>query len=144
MDKKKILIVDDEHSNRYLLERIIQKMSLECVLAENSHEALKVLDDVHLIISDFEMPGMNGLEFAIKARENKCFVPIIIVTGAMSRLSHDYLETMLSVGVNAVVGKPIDNGRLIALINFLLVKKVGPPIREAEILVRINYSNPSY
>jgi CheY-like chemotaxis protein len=65
----KILVVDDSQSFREIVKTVFN----ECVVieAENGHEGYELLKlvDPHVIITDYQMPKMNGLEFTKKARE---------------------------------------------------------------------------
>ncbi|RYZ98462.1 MAG: response regulator, partial [Sphingobacteriaceae bacterium] len=63
--RNKILLVDD---NIFFLNILVQEFSrtgLECTMAESAKEAIEILksDIPDIILSDLEMPGMNGIEF---------------------------------------------------------------------------------
>ena len=80
---KKILVVDDNEKIRRIFKRILSKEGFDVHLAENAEEALSVINDSFaLVISDFEMPGMNGAALCreIKKRFNER-IPVIIVSG---------------------------------------------------------------
>lgn len=78
-----ILYVDDEPINLMLFDALF-KNNYHVVLANSGMEALKILSekpDVHVIISDMRMPGMNGLEFIAKARKLFPDVLYFVLTG---------------------------------------------------------------
>ncbi len=81
---KKILIVDDDQLMQKLLEYIIKKAGYKVSVADNGSNALKIVkrDKPNLIISDVEMPKMNGLELCQKLKENfdTKLIPIILIT----------------------------------------------------------------
>ncbi len=81
---KKILIVDDDQLMQKLLEYIIKKAGYKVSVADNGSNALKIVkrDKPDLIISDVEMPKMNGLELCQKLKENidTKLIPIILFT----------------------------------------------------------------
>lgn len=81
---KKILIVDDDQLMRKLLEYIIKKAGYQVSVADNGSNALKIVkkEKPDLIISDVEMPKMNGLELCQKLKENfdTKLIPIILIT----------------------------------------------------------------
>jgi sigma-B regulation protein RsbU (phosphoserine phosphatase) len=86
MDSRKIktLIVDDDSFVRDMLGMILQSSDYEVVTAENGADALekfKADAGIDLIISDMNMPGMNGLELIKAIRDGGSDVPIIILTG---------------------------------------------------------------
>jgi len=64
MEKKKILIVDDEKPVRLLLARALGARDYEITMAKNGVEAIKQIDKkfYDLIITDYMMPQMDGLE----------------------------------------------------------------------------------
>jgi CheY-like chemotaxis protein len=84
-----ILIVENEESNRMLMEEILRFAGYRCVLACNGLEALEVFEreHPHIILTDVSMPVMDGYEatMAIRGRPGGARVPIVAVTAhAMS------------------------------------------------------------
>jgi response regulator RpfG family c-di-GMP phosphodiesterase len=81
----KLLIVDDEAKVRSLLLSHFEKAGLECVAAESAQEALEKMSSqcFSLVISDVVMPGMSGLEFLRRAKEESPTTQFIMVTGLM-------------------------------------------------------------
>ncbi len=81
---KKILIVDDDQLMQKLLEYIIKKAGYQVSVADNGSHAIKIIkrDKPDLIISDVEMPKMNGLELCRKLKKNfdTKLIPIILIT----------------------------------------------------------------
>lgn len=84
----KILIVDDISINVKILENIIQSEGYEPLCALSAQEALDIMRDTlpELILSDFSMPGMNGLEFCRLLKENPATrdIPFVFITVADS------------------------------------------------------------
>lgn len=78
----RILVVDDEASNRTALERILVRENLEVVHAADGEEALQRvrLDRPHLMLTDFKMPGMTGLELLKLARSISPSLEVIVMT----------------------------------------------------------------
>ena len=82
MDNRKILIVDDEKPTREVMARILSA-SYECLLAPDAELAMDALDrnpDIALLITDYKMPGKNGVELIKKTKENHPSVACILVT----------------------------------------------------------------
>lgn len=82
-DRTKILYVDDEHINLLLFEQMFKK-KYSVLTAGSGFEGLEVLQkeaDIKVIISDMRMPGMNGLEFIRKAKEQYPSIQFYILTG---------------------------------------------------------------
>ncbi len=80
---KAILFVDDHEVLARLMCEIIEMQGYRAVCAFSGAEALKILEQENfdLLVTDFRMEGMNGLELARKVHERKPELPVIIVTG---------------------------------------------------------------
>ena len=82
MVKQKILIVDDEKPTREVMAKILSA-SYECLLAPDAELALKSLaenPEIALLITDYKMPGKNGIELIKEAKENNPSLSCILVT----------------------------------------------------------------
>jgi two-component system response regulator HydG len=82
MVKQKILIVDDEKPTREVMAKILSA-SYECLLAPDAELALKSLaenSEIALLITDYKMPGKNGIELIKAAKENNPSLSCILVT----------------------------------------------------------------
>jgi len=80
----KVLVVDDDSFTRDILEEILESNGYLVKTAENGLEALEKYaadPEIILIISDMNMPEMNGLEFIRELRGKETDVPVIILTG---------------------------------------------------------------
>ena len=80
---KAILFVDDHEVLARLSCEILEMQGYKAVSAYNAEDALKKFDtnDIDVLVTDFRMEGMNGLELARKVREKSPQTPVIIVTG---------------------------------------------------------------
>ena len=108
---KNILIVDDSLSARMMIRRYLEIVGCEGAEfheVENGKVALNVLKkvDVNLIVTDMNMPVMNGGEFIqhLKASPKLNRIPIIIVSSAAKKDSN---ERFMKFGANYVIGKPV-------------------------------------
>ncbi|BAP41639.1 response regulator with CheY-like receiver [Pseudomonas sp. StFLB209] len=85
-----ILIVDDEYLIAEILSFALEDEGFLTVTAGTAQKALTILDRERpgLIITDYMMPGMNGMEFAAAVRENPQFstIPIVLMSGAQAHL----------------------------------------------------------
>ncbi|HQF56861.1 MAG TPA: sigma-54 dependent transcriptional regulator, partial [Fibrobacteria bacterium] len=98
----RILIADDEALMRDMAGESLRRRGHEVTLARNATEALEKFDDAfQLVLSDYKMPGMTGLDFLKKIRERKSDVPFVIMTAhgtvqvaveAMRHSAWDFLE----------------------------------------------------
>jgi DNA-binding NtrC family response regulator len=80
---KAILFVDDHEVLARLSCEILEMQGYKAVSAYNAADALKKFDqqDFDILVTDFRMEGMNGLELAHKVRAKSPSIPVIIVTG---------------------------------------------------------------
>lgn len=113
-DSLKIMIVDDMAVSRGLLTQSLEEIGLKHVDYDKSGEsALPRLaaNPVHLVISDFNMPGMNGLDLLEKLRSNRSTqrIGFILVTGTPSK---EILDRGVALGLNNLVRKPFTTATL--------------------------------
>jgi len=113
MSKKKILIVDDDTTNRKLLQTILAtKGGYEVIEAENGVDALeKLTPDVSLVLLDLIMPVMNGIQFLqrFKIEKPECSnIPVLVLTTDDSKK-----QEALNAGAQEVIIKPINPVQLL-------------------------------
>jgi len=112
----RILIVEDSETSRIILAGLLDKLGHETVSAETGESAWQIMqenDAPQIILLDWMMPGMSGLELCRKIRDNKQELPpyIIMVTGKSDKAD---LITALEAGANDYLTKPFDAGELSA------------------------------
>src|SRR5271165_4530677 len=78
--KKRILIVEDEDKLRRILELQLLDSGFDVEKAATAEEALPFMDRVDLILTDFKLPGMTGLEMLQLIRRQDSHVPVIVMT----------------------------------------------------------------
>ncbi|MEM9649091.1 MAG: response regulator [Bacteroidota bacterium] len=110
MDKAKILIVDDLQENLFSLEQIIEKDDREIISATSGNEALKLArkHEFALVITDVQMPEMNGFEFIeiFRSKKNTQNVPVIFATAINKE--KQYVIKGYSEGAVDYLYKPLD------------------------------------
>ena len=116
----KVLIVDDYMINQRLYTHILQQGGYEALYAANGVDALEVLAQEHvdLMISDLEMPEMDGLDLAehIRAHPEIKELPIIMVTGSGVQ---DGEERAKALGIDYFLRKPVGTRELLDAVNLL-------------------------
>jgi len=112
MKKNTVLIVDDEEMILKSIVRVLRNENYKVLTAQSGAEGLAVLKeyDVHLIISDQKMPGMNGLEFLKHVKRDYPQILTIMLTG------HAEIEIAMNAineaGVYKFILKPWDDNNL--------------------------------
>src|SRR5437762_2934531 len=101
-----ILYVDDDPTIGLLLEDTLLRAGHRAIGARNVPQALQTLShgEIELIISDFKMPGMTGLEFLNLLREEAYDVPLIMVTGYASI---EHAVQAIKAGASDYITKPV-------------------------------------
>lgn len=121
-----ILVVDDEKMITEVLSNLIKTMlKCEVVSSNNPVEALGLLKTIHnkvdIIISDFLMPTMNGIEFLKKAKEICPEAILIFLTGYADK--ENAIRGINEVGIYQYLQKPWDDEALISVVKNGLEKK---------------------
>jgi CheY-like chemotaxis protein len=84
-----IMVVDDDRLNRELLSKVLRQEGYQVLEACDGDLALKILQafPCDLVITDFLMPILNGIEFVKQLRSLQPQIPIIFMTGYLSAIS---------------------------------------------------------
>jgi diguanylate cyclase (GGDEF)-like protein len=111
-----VLYCEDEDDLRNVTGEVIKQFTKHVYLAENGKIGfdtfLKYQDEIDLIVTDVNMPELNGLEMARKIKEVNPNIPIIVAT-AFSNSS--YLLEAIELGIDKYVLKPIDIKKLFSV-----------------------------
>ena len=117
----KTLIVEDNPSNQKLISSQLSVLGYKADLASNGREALKMTlgNDYALIITDCNMPIMDGLKLVKRVRSDPVHkdTPIVIITTESA--PHDR-DRAMALGANAYIEKPIQGPRVIRAVRRLL------------------------
>lgn len=110
----KVLVVDDFATMRKIVKNVLKQINIENVVeAENGKHALNVLksEEIDLIISDWMMPEMTGIEFlkACKEDDEKKKIPFIMVTAEGQK---DSVMEAIKSGVDNYIVKPFTPDKL--------------------------------
>jgi two-component system, chemotaxis family, chemotaxis protein CheY len=107
LEGKKILIIDDDPSMRTLTRRMLSRMGIvNLAEADGGAQALRLLEaaPVDLVICDWNMPAMSGMELFARARSLKPDLLFLMLTGRADPESH---AAARQAGVAALMVKPI-------------------------------------
>ena len=112
--KPKILVVDDSPTIRKFISIALKIKGYEIISASDGMEALELLpnDKIDLVITDLNMPNIDGFNLIERIRSNENFLntPIIV----MSNLSDsEDIERAMQLGANSYIIKPFDQNNLI-------------------------------
>jgi signal transduction histidine kinase/ActR/RegA family two-component response regulator len=128
-----ILVVDDDPGVREFAAMALSDVGYVVHEAENGKDALRILGeqpDIELLVTDFAMPGMTGVDLIATMRLTRPNVPVILITGFATINAGD-----LSLANVAILRKPFAIPHLLTEINHALAEKSpalpAAPVREA-------------
>lgn len=128
MDRKKILIVDDEENELSLLDLILSKAGHSVTTADNGKQALLLAKSIcpDLVIVDLSMPDMDGGQVAeeLKLRPETKDIPILFLTGLYTKEQEKEKGHM--VAGNMILAKPCESRKLLAMVNAILLSRPIP------------------
>ena len=120
----KILIVDDDEGIRVSLKIVLERDGYEVLVAERGAEGIEVVrqfpEDIEMVISDFKMPGMDGLETLTEISRINPDVIRIILTGYATL---DRAIETVNLGIDGFLTKPFNNSEIRASIRGIVMKK---------------------
>lgn len=115
---KTILTIDDSRTMRELLRAALDAAGFTVIQAEDGLHGLEVLSacDPDVIITDINMPRMNGLEFieAVRVDQTRRAIPIIVLTTESDVAKKDRAR---KAGATGWIVKPFDPAKLVSAIN---------------------------
>ena len=117
----KILVVDDDPVLQGSIAGYLEFAGYTVVVADDGREGLAVISDERpdLVITDVEMPRLNGIEMIRLVRQFSSAlsrVPIIVLTGSFSEFGAE----AISAGADRALAKPVDPKNLLAQVRYLL------------------------
>jgi two-component system chemotaxis response regulator CheY len=105
----KALVVDDSKTMRTILGKMLVGIGYEVCQAGNGREALEVMDreypDVSLVLADWNMPEMNGLEFVTELRADRRYASVMVMM-VTTETQIEQMTLALEAGANEYVMKP--------------------------------------
>ncbi|ODM27933.1 response regulator transcription factor [Acetivibrio mesophilus] len=115
----RIIVVEDDHNTRRLMEAVLVQNGYEVILAKDGIDALEKMYNYHvdLIILDLMMPRMDGYELSETLRKGNCNLPILMVTA--KETPADKKKGFL-VGTDDYMVKPVDEEEMLLRIAALL------------------------
>lgn len=113
-EKPRLLIIDDSFDTLDLIELFCYR-DFEVFTAGNGFEGFKMAQELSpdLIITDVMMPGVDGIRLFNDLRRNEktASIPVVAVTSFLKKITR---KSLLNMGFNDVVAKPVDRQRLLA------------------------------
>jgi len=118
---RSIMVVDDSLTMRKVLSRLLTREGYQVVTAKDGMEALQLLQEEipDAVVLDIEMPRMDGFELARNIRDDQrtAHLPLVVVS---SRTAEKHRNIANEIGIDAYLGKPVQDEELLANLTRLL------------------------
>ncbi len=112
----KALVVDDSRAVRMILAKTMKELGYEVREAANGREAMEVMDSermaVSLVLTDWNMPEVNGLELLKKLRQDPELAALVVIM-ITTETELDQMSAALEAGANEYVMKPFTKDMLL-------------------------------
>ena len=141
----KVLIVDDDEITLELLDHALMTAGHETAVAHNGKVGLKAFREFNpdLVLTDIEMPEMNGLELLTKIRRERSDTIVVMATGMGSE---EYAVEALRLHANDYLRKPVESKELLALVkkyeatlqDQLLTQEITKTIVQSELKMELD------
>ncbi|MEJ7819935.1 MAG: response regulator transcription factor, partial [Rubrobacteraceae bacterium] len=110
----RVLIAEDDAVSRMILKRAVESLGHECISAADGEAAwstFQTTSDVDVVISDWMMPGMDGLELCtrIRATDHESYTFFIFLTSLTDK---DHLLEGMDAGADDYLSKPLNRDEL--------------------------------
>ena len=133
----RVLIVEDEQTDRVILGSIVEGMGHVVFFASDGEQAFKIYmkSSIDVVITDLLMPHVSGIEFIVEMRTLFPDAPII----AVSARGPELLAEAGNKGASLTLSKPVDSKELLDAIARLAPANLAPPSPRSKVAVRGNH-----
>jgi two-component system, response regulator, stage 0 sporulation protein F len=119
----RVLVVEDEYNIRLLITKILEQLRYEVTQAEHGGAALEILQqnpDFDIIISDIEMPVIDGVSLTQELKRRYPHVRVVVISAYWDRINE-----AIDKGANNYLRKPFSRQQLLDALNEAVVSGVG-------------------
>ncbi len=109
MSKKRIVLAEDFNASRRIIKNVLERLDCEVLEASDGREALKYFDGdtVDLVITDYNMPNMNGAELVeyLRGIEKYQYIPVLLLS---TETNEEKINKVYSAKITAWIKKPFE------------------------------------
>ncbi len=115
----RILVIEDDPGTRDLVARVLTRAGHEVQTATDGREGIRRLEvlEFDVVITDINMPGMDGIELITTVRKRRIDVPVIAISGGGLIAKEFLLSNAAALGAFEVVSKPFAMGQLLGAVD---------------------------
>lgn len=120
--KLKFLFIEDEEELLQIICDALTKLQIDFLTATNGKDALDIISkipDLDIVVTDINMPVMNGLEMIKRLRNDGNSIPIVVMS---AHTEDEYINKAKDLGVNEYLLKPFDFIKFIEIVNDMKIK----------------------
>ncbi len=121
---KAILLLDDDGTSLQRMQVLLERRGYRVIAEQDSRNALALMQNgthpIDLVITDYRMPNMDGLEFSRALKRSSPETPLILIT------AHSDIESYLKaadIGVREYINKPIIANELLRIVSIMLERR---------------------
>ena len=127
----RVLVIDDDEDVLGTLGILLKEAGYQPLLAADGHAGLRLLraQSVDLVMTDVQLPKMDGREVIFEIRRHNAAIPIVAMSGKINGSATNSPLTAEKLGATRAIGKPFDFDDIVALIGELLPPRRGAKSR---------------
>ena len=114
-----VLIVEDDQVLRDLISRVLETEGYRVAAASDGEAALLAFDDegpIELLVADWQIPGMTGVELAAELRRRQPGLPVLLVTGSPGAAAYEQRLTGADDEIDRRVGRKVAGRAVLTLV----------------------------
>ena len=121
--RPRILVIDDDETNLRIVEEVLEDVGYQPILADNAMDGLELLQTtshIKLVLLDWMMPKMNGMQMLEQIRASKDFgeVPVIMLTALDKK---EQVQQAIKSGADYYIVKPFDGDTLVEKVRSVML-----------------------
>ena len=124
----RVLVIDDDEESRTLMKAMLTGVGHQVEEALDGRDGLRMFEErpADLVLTDINMPGMDGHEVIVAFRKLHAAVPIIAISGGGSMPKDELLSSAAALGAVEVIMKPFEFRQLVGAVERALKGRADP------------------
>jgi len=145
LSQMRILVVEDDEDSVMILQAMLGKKAKEIIVAVDGIDGLQKFRETKpdMVITDIDMPGLDGLQLSAEIRQHDSQIPVIIST---AHTNEEFMLKAINIGINDYIVKPFHKNELLMVVSrFARIVYQNREIEHQRILIQLMLDkNPTY